>query len=411
MKIHDKIRAVILSNLVATKHQTIGIEEECILYTKENHRLPVNLGDEFSAIDLLAVMNETVGRNGVYSLEPGGQLEWSSPPYQDLNTLFTAINKHKEALTEVVKANDLKIINYSVEPNYNPNDIELINQLKYRLMNANMEQNGTMGKWMMRNTTSIQINFDITNERDLEDMTFVADCLQPVATYIFANSPFRNGQPTGLENTRSMIWENTDNSRCRNLIDHGIESPERIIDNYIDYIMSVPGIFELDHNGIITSTNQTLGERLIGLESLGQLRTEDIQAALHQIFTNVRLKNLVEVRGSDHPPMGYEMAPVAFWTSILTVDSIRDELLSVVKNWAVEDRHKFNKASLILDDSQIGPDGKTYSHWNQWVGDLAISGLKERGLDEEKFFDSFFEIIMEKGPFGLQAQCNHGKQI
>ena len=407
MEIHDKIRSFILSNLVHTEHQTIGMEEECILYTKENHRLPVNPGDEFSATDLLAIMNENVGRNGVYSLEPGGQLEWSSPPYRDLNTLFTAIGKHKQALTEVVNANDLKIINYSVEPNYAPDDIDLINQLKYQLMNANMEQNGTMGKWMMRHTTSIQVNFDITSESDLEDMTFVADCLQPVSAYLFANSPFRNGQPTGLENTRSVIWENTDNSRCRNLINHGIESPERMIDQYIDYIMGVPGIFELDHNGIIVSTNQTLGERLIGLENLGKLRTEDIQAALHQIFTNVRLKNLVEVRGSDRPPMGYEMAPVAFWTSILTVESIRDELLSVVKNWTVEDRHKFNKASLVLDDSKIGPDGKTYSKWNQWVGDLALAGLKERSLDEEKFFDLFFEIVMEKGPFGFQAQFNY----
>jgi glutamate--cysteine ligase len=294
-----------------------------------------------------------------------------------------------------------------VEPNYAPDDIELINLPKYQLMNANMEQNGTMGKWMMRNTTSIQINFDITSERDLEDMTFVADCLQPVSAYLFANSPFRNGQPTGLENTRSVIWENTDNSRCRNLINHGIESPERMIDQYIDYIMGVPGIFELDHNEIIVSTNQTLGERLIGLENLGKLRTEDIQAALHQIFTNVRLKNLVEVRGSDRPPLGYEMAPVAFWTAILTVKSIRDELLSVVRNWTVEDRHKFNKASLVLDDSHIGPNGKTYSEWNKLVGDLALAGLKERGLEEEKFFDSFFEIVMEKGPFGLQAQFNY----
>ena len=407
MEVHDKIRSFILSNLVHTEHQTIGMEEESILYTKKNQRLPVNPGNEFSATDLLAIMNENVGRNGIYSLEPGGQLEWSSPPCRDLNTLFTAFGKHKQALTAVVNANDLKIINYSVEPNYAPDDIELINLPKYQLMNANMEQNGTMGKWMMRNTTSIQINFDITSESDLEDMIFVADCLQPVSAYLFANSPFRNGQPTGLENTRSVIWENTDNSRCRNLIDHGIESPERMIDQYIDYIMDVPGIFELNHNGIIVNTNQTLGERLIELENLGEIRAEDIQVALHQIFTNVRLKNLVEVRGSDRPPLGYEMAPVAFWTSILTVKSVRDELLSVVRNWTIEDRHKFNKVSLVLDDSQIGPNGKTYSEWNKLVGDLALAGLKERGLEEEKFFDSFFEIVMEKGPFGLQAQFNY----
>ena len=271
-------------------------------------------------------------------------------------------------------------------------------------MHVNMEQNGTLGKWMMRNTASVQINFDVTGERELEDMTFTADCLQPVCAYLFANSPFRNGKPTGTENIRNVIWENTDNHRCRNLIDHGIESPEKIIDRYIDYIMTVPGIFELDDNGTIVRTDQTLGERLMSLENTGALRTEDNQAALHQIFTNVRLKDLVEIRGADRPPMGYEMAPVAFWTGVLTAESVRDELLSVVKNWTVEERHQFNKASLILDDAQMGPNGKTYREWNQWAGDLALDGLKERDLGEEKFFEEFFTIVMSKGPFSLQAQ-------
>ena len=404
MNLQDKIRSFILSNFVPSDVRTVGMEEECFIYTTDNRRLPVNPCDEFSASDLLSIMNENVGNNGIYSLEPGGQLEWSSPPYRNLNTLFSALAKHKQALMKVVGTNDLKIINYGVEPNFTPDDIDLIDQLKYQLMHVNMEQNGTLGKWMMRNTASVQINFDVTGERDLEDMTFTADCLQPVCAYLFANSPFRNGKPTGTENIRNVIWENTDNHRCRNLIDHGIESPEKIIDRYIDYIMTVPGIFELDDNGTIVRTDQTLGERLMSLENTGALRTEDIQAALHQIFTNVRLKDLVEVRGADRPPMGYEMAPVAFWTGVLTAESVRDELLSVVKNWTVEERHQFNKASLILDDAQMGPNGKTYREWNQWAGDLALNGLKERDLGEEKFFEEFFAIVMSKGPFSLQAQ-------
>ena len=404
MNLQDKIRSFILSNFVPSDVRTVGMEEECFIYTTDNRRLPVNPCDEFSASDLLSIMNENVGNNGIYSLEPGGQLEWSSPPYRNLYTLFSALAKHKQALMKVVGTNDLKIINYGVEPNFTPDDIDLIDQLKYQLMHVNMEQNGTLGKWMMRNTASVQINFDVTGERDLEDMTFTADCLQPVCAYLFANSPFRNGKPTGTENIRNVIWENTDNHRCRNLIDHGIESPEKIIDRYIDYIMTVPGIFELDDNGTIVRTDQTLGERLMSLENTGALRTEDIQAALHQIFTNVRLKDLVEVRGADRPPMGYEMAPVAFWTGVLTAESVRDELLSVVKNWTVEERHQFNKASLILDDAKMGPNGKTYREWNQWAGDLALNGLKERDLGEEKFFEEFFTIVMSKGPFSLQAQ-------
>ena len=404
MNLQDTIRSFILSNFVPSDVRTVGMEEECFIYTTDNRRLPVNPCDEFSASDLLSIMNENVGNNGIYSLEPGGQLEWSSPPYRNLYTLFSALAKHKQALMKVVGTNDLKIINYGVEPNFTPDDIDLIDQLKYQLMHVTMEQNGTLGKWMMRNPASVQINFDVTGERDLEDMTFTADCLQPVCAYLFANSPFRNGKPTGTENIRNVIWENTDNHRCRNLIDHGIESPEKIIDRYIDYIMTVPGIFELDDNGTIVRTDQTLGERLMSLENTGALRTEDIQAALHQIFTNVRLKDLVEVRGADRPPMGYEMAPVAFWTGVLTAESVRDELLSVVKNWTVEERRQFNKASLILDDAQMGPNGKTYREWNQWAGDLALDGLKERDLGEEKFFEEFFAIVMSKGPFSLQAQ-------
>jgi len=102
--------------------------------------------------------------------------------------------------------------------------------------------------------------------------------------------------------------------------------------------------------------------------------------------------------------MLYEMAPVAFWTGVVTVESVRDEILSVVKNWSIEERHSFNTASLILDDTQLGPQGKTYREWNQWAGDLALAGLKERSWGEETFFEEFFEIVMDKGPFGLQKQ-------
>ena len=141
------------------------------------------------------------------------------------------------------------------------------------------------------------------------------------------------------------------------------------------------------------------------METRGELRTEDIQAALHQIFTNVRLKHLVEVRGADRPPQGYEMAPVAFWTGVLTSETVRDEILSVVKNWSVEERHQFNKAALVLDDTQKGPQGKSYREWNQWAGNFALAGLKERGWREEKFFEEFFETVMKNGPFDLQTQA------
>ena len=404
MILQDKIRKHILSKTVSTNNRTIGMEEECILYTNDGRRLPVNPCDEFSAIDLIQIMNEQIGNNGLYTLEPGGQLEWSSPPFKDLNHLYASLKKHKELLGNIIETYSLDIVSFGIEPNYSPEDIDLINQLKYQLMDTNMERNGTMGKWMMRNSASIQINFDIVNEKDLEEMVFVADCLHPICAYIFSNSPRQRGKTVGVKNLRNIVWENTDSLRCRNLIDHGINCPEQLLDQFIDYMLMVPGIFQLDAVGDIVATDQTLGSRLQKLEQSGKIRDEDIKTALHQIFTNVRLKDLVEVRGSDRTPIGYEMAPVAFWTGILTVNSVRDQILSVVKNWTIEERNDFNKAALILDDEQIGPNGDTYREWNMWAGDLAIAGLQERGLREERFFNEFFSIVKSQGPFSLQSQ-------
>jgi len=403
MSLKHKIRSIILSRLVHHQDRTIGMEEECFIYTADGKRLPVNPCDEFSATDLLSIMNEHVGRNGVYSLEPGGQLEWSSPPFQNLNTLFSVFGKHKQALDEVIKANDLRIVRFGVDPYFDPKDIGLIDQLKYQLMDANMQAKGTMGQWMMRNTTSVQINYDVTSEQDLEEITFVADCLQPVSAYLFSNSPMQHGEPVGNKNLRNIIWENTDNDRCRNLIDHGITSRDGIIDQFIDYVMTVPGIFELDESGKIVPSMKTMEQRLTELELSNQLRVEDIQAALHQIFTNVRLKDLVEIRGADRPPSGYELAPVAFWTGLLLGPNVRQTILEVVSEWTLEERHRFNQASFVLDDSQIGPQGKPYRYWNQWAGELALDGLKERNMDEEHLFDSFFKIVMENGPFALSS--------
>jgi len=404
VNLNKKIESYILSNTVLACERKIGIEEECIIYNQNNYRIPVNYCREFSAMDLLKIMNNNVGENGSYSLEPGGQLEWSSPPFNNLHDLASSQKEHRQLLQDAVKDNNLKIIYYGVEPNYSPHEIDLINQLKYQLMDKNMQKNGTLGQWMMRNTASIQINFDIINKKDLEEMVFIADCLYPIAAYIFANSPKQKKRAAGSKNLRQIIWDNTDNNRCRNLIDHGIQSNINLLENYINYVLTVPGIFKLDSHGEIVGTRKTIGEHLKYLMLSKTMREKDIKAALHQIFTNVRLKNLVEVRGADRSPSGYEMAPVAFWTGLLTEKTYRDKILSTVNQWSVKERNLFNKLSFVLDENQIGPQNKTYREWNKWFGELALLGLEGRGLGEEKFFNDYFKNVMFNGPFSLQEQ-------
>ena len=406
MNIKDKVRAIILSRTKHKKNRMIGIELESILHTSDNKRLPVNKGAHFAAVDLLTILNKNNSDNGVYSLEPGGQLEWSSPPFYDLNDLQKAVQDQYSLLDRILLDYKLKLIDYGLEPIYKPEEVELIHQKKYQLMDSNMTRNGKMGKWMMRNTASIQVNLDTINARDMEEMVFVADCIHPVASYLFANCPYKENKQTGTQNIRNFIWEETDISRCRNLFDHGIFYSDGLIDKYIEYIMTVPNIFQLDRHGNISESGKNIGSRFDYLEEADGLHEQDIHTALHQIFTNVRLKNLVEVRGADRTPRGFEMAPVAFWVGLLMDKKIRAELSDVLMGWSKEDRKLFNHCALELDLNQKGPQGRSYGDWIHMVSGYSLEGLKNRHLKEEGLFESFFNLIMQSGPFSLQVQEN-----
>ena len=404
MGVDNRIFSLILSQIVDHQYRKIGMEEECIIYTKDLDRLPVNPTTQYSATDLLNEMNLLTDQNGIYSLEPGGQLEWSSPPYENLNDLSIAQLRHRKLLDDVTDHRDLIVLHWGLEPILSPDDIDLIHQSKYQLMNDHMEKVNTHGKWMMRNTASIQVNIDITGKQDAEKMGFLADCLHPVCAYLFANSPFYKNEPAGTKNIRNIIWEQTDNHRCRNLVDHGISSPNDFIKNYIDYMMDIPGIFQLNAKNVLENTDGALGDRLEYLYANGKIRNADIQLALHQVFTNVRYKHLVEVRGADRPPLGHELAPIAFWTGLLTTDKTREKALDVVKQWSSQERASWNKSALNLDSSQIGPNGESFEYWNKWAGELALEGLAERGKNEESHFKPFFESVLSDGPFSLQVQ-------
>ncbi len=404
MTYKKKIKDIILSKLVKPEHKSVGLEIESIIYTKNDKRLPVNSKKELSAVNVLDLMNNLIEKNGDYSLEPGGQVEWSSRPYVDLNDLNNAIKVHKNNFAKVLSKNNLKEITYGVDPFYRPDEVDLIKQKKYELMNKHMETSGTMGKWMMRCTASIQVNFDFSSYLEMEEMVYVADTIHPVASYLFSNSPFQNGEKTGKKNIRSLIWENTDNLRCKNLFDHGIVSPTGLMDNYVKYVCGVPGMFQLDRKKRIQDTKQKFGDRIEILHKNGRLDDYDLKAVLHQIFTNVRIKNLVEVRGADRTPDSYEIAPAAFWTGILTDEKTRENILKILKNWTVEDRKIFNKCSSVLDRKQMAPQNKSFGEWVDIIGHTAIEGLKNRNRDEVHLFKNFFEQVKQKGPFGIQNQ-------
>lgn len=417
MNLTERIESVILSNLQPSEERKIGIECECFFYDSDQRRIPVNPTNRFSATDFLNEMIDLQSNDEIkagYSLEPGGQLEWASPPMKTLHEINTQFMQHKARVSEIVKREKLKIIDYSLEPLYTPTEIELIDNEKYRLMDKMFTETGKFGQWMMRNTTSIQINIDFSSRQEAERMAYIADCLTPLAAILFANSPFWKGKPSGKENPRYKIWNNTDNSRCGDLLDHAITNPEDLIRKYAQYIQSVPAIFIEDEKRNVISYKDTLGSWLNELAKQHKLTDEHIQIALHQIFTHVRFKNVLEIRGSDRPPSGFEFAPVAFWTGLLLDDETQNDIFAIVNEWTLENRKKLNLSAYKLDLTQEGPNNNSIGKWIDIICELALKGLTRRSkvysMENEKIFlEEYLDIFHKRGILSLYIQKMHKK--
>lgn len=412
MNLTDRIAAFILSRTATPNERRIGVEIECIFYNQSFRRLPVNPTDSFSATDflhdLLQEVDVSVCPEG-YSLEPGGQLEWASPPVNDLHTLNQCFQNHLSRLERICREHHLWHLDFSLEPLYQPDDIDLIDQEKYRLMHHRFQHTGSHGPWMMRNTTSVQVNIDLLSREDAEIMAFLSDTLQPFAALLFANSPFMSGKPVGKRNLRAWVWDHTDPSRCGQLMDHGIYTPQGLLTRFSEYVQTVPAIFVLRDEQDVMDYGGTLGAWLTSVEKRRALRETDYLAALHQLFTHTRFKTVLEVRGADRPPLGFELAPVAFSIGLLTAEDTRHKILERVSRWEREERKNLYESITTLDLEQIGPAGRSLMSWLEELTALALEGLAERSRklkikDESVFLEPYLEFFFSRGIPALVTQ-------
>ncbi len=415
MNLTERIESVILSNLQPSEERKIGIECECFFYDSNQQRIPVNPTDKFSATDLLNEMIALQSDDAIkasYSLEPGGQIEWASPPMKSLYEINNNYVQNKARVIEITKRENLKYVDYSLDPLYQPSEIELLKLKKYRLMDRLFVETGTLGQWMMRNTSSIQVNIDFSSREEAEKMAYIADCLTPIASILFANSPFWKGRPSGKENLRYKIWNNTDNSRCGNLMDHGMRAPHGLINKYAQYIQSIPAIFIEDEEENIKFYKGTLGVWLNELLDQDKLTDAQIQLALHQNFTHVRFKNVLEIRGSDRPPSCFELAPAAFWIGLLLENDTQKEILNIVEKWTLEERKKLNLGAYKLDLTQEGPDNKSIREWINIICKMSLQGLGRRSKkynNEKSFLEKYLDIFNERGIPALYTQELYAK--
>lgn len=334
------------------------------------------------------------------SLEPGGQLELSGAPLENIHQTCDEIGTHLEDVRNIARPLGIRFLGLGASPVWSLNDTPIMPKGRYRIMMDYMDRVGRLGRQMMFRTCTVQSNFDYFSEADMVLKFRVALALQPLGTALFANSPFIDARPNGFLSYRSHVWTDTDPDRTGMLpfvFDDGFG-----FESYTDYAMDVPMYFVRRSGSYLNAAGLSFRDFLNGnLNILEGERPaiEDWSDHLSTIFPEVRLKKFLEMRGSDTGPKKRLCAFSAFWTGILYSQSSLNAAWDLVKSWTSADREMMRLGSALLGLQTKVPDGRTFQEFATEVLTISRDGLKRRekksssGEDETGYLSALDEII------------------
>ena len=278
---------------------------------------------------------------GAISLEPGGQFELSGAPVATVHRTCSELMAHLAQLREVAEPLGIGFLGIGMTPNWSRSEMPTMPKGRYRIMTAYMPKVGRLGLDMMYRTCTVQANLDFSSEADMVKKLRVSLALQPVATALFANSPFTEGKPNGFLSFRSEIWRDTDPDRS-GMLPWAFE-PGMGYERWADYALGVPMYFVKRGDRYIDVAGRSFRELLAGKlpELPGERATvSDWANHLSTIFPEVRLKRYLEMRGSDGGPWGRLPSLSAYWVGLLYDDDCLDAAWDIVKGWTAEERQR-----------------------------------------------------------------------
>ncbi|MFL9824474.1 glutamate--cysteine ligase [Rhodoplanes sp. SY1] len=343
-----------------------------------------------------------VTQGGAISLEPGGQFELSGAPEPTIHQTCSELQAHLAQLREVAAPLGIGFLGLGMAPTWTRTEIAVMPKGRYRIMTSYMPKVGRLGLDMMYRTCTVQTNLDFASEADMVKKLRVSLALQPVATALFANSPFTEGKPNGFLSFRSEIWRDTDADRS-GMLPWAFE-PGMGYERWVDYALDVPMYFVKRGDRYIDVAGQSFRDLLAGrLDALpGERATlSDWANHISTIFPEVRLKRYLEMRGSDAVPWRSLPALPAFWVGLLYDDANLDACWEIVKGWTAEERQSLrDQVPRLGFEATIA--GRTILELARETVALARAGLARRekqdwmGRDETRFLAPL-EDIVERG--------------
>jgi glutamate--cysteine ligase len=385
----------------------IGVEHEKFIFEKKNLKR-INYNKIKKVFGVLKnkgwkpvyEKDKVVGlkrNNQKITTEPGFQYELSGAPFDNIHSVCSENSTHFNELREIFSSIGITTSSIAYDPFNKLNEIPKSPKERYKIMTSEMPKGGELSLDMMYKTAGIQINYDYISEEDFEKKFKVSNYLAPLTIALFANSPFNENKLSGFLSYRGKVWQKTNRGGIMPI------SFEKVnFEKYIDHVINYPILF-LKKNGIYHSPNgQTFGDYLNG--DLGYLKgekptLEDFENHLGTIFTEVRVKQIIELRSLDTCNFGCICNGPSFFTGLIY--GSLDESYEIIKNWKKEDvMEAYLNAPKKGLNTLLG--NKKLIDWGKIFLDLSKKGLEKRnklnksGKNETIYLKHIEEIIKNK---------------
>ncbi|WP_274630027.1 glutamate--cysteine ligase [Arvimicrobium flavum] len=337
---------------------------------------------------------------GAISLEPGGQFELSGAPVETIHQTCREGNAHLAQLREIAEPLGIRFLGLGGSPKWTLAETPQMPKSRYEIMTRYMPKVGSHGLDMMYRTCTIQVNLDFESEADMRRKMQVSLKLQPLATALFANSPFTEGRPNGWQSWRGEIWRDTDNQRSG--LKEFCFSPEFGFADYVEWALDVPMYFVIRDGRYHDMTHMTFRQFMDGKARNevpnGVATMGDWANHLSTLFPDVRLKRFLEMRGADGGPWRRICALPAFWVGLLYDATALDAAEALTADWSFEEVREMRDA---VPTQAIATRFRNRDLRELGRDVLAISraGLKARarknrdGYDETSFLNTLDEVV------------------
>jgi glutamate--cysteine ligase len=333
------------------------------------------------------------------SLEPGGQFELSGAPLKTVHQTCNEVNTHLEQVREVAGEIGAGVIGLGFAPTWAMDDTHQMPKGRYKIMRRYMPKVGGYGHEMMFRTCTVQVNLDFGSEADMVKKFRVGLALQPVASALFANSPFREGKPNGFLSYRSQVWTDVDNDRAGMLpwvFEDGMS-----FERYVDYVLGVPMYFVYRDGRYIDVAGRSfrdfLARKIPEVQDI-EPTMADWADHLTTIFPEVRLKRFLEMRGADGGSWRRICGLPALWTGIYYDQTALDAAWDLVKDWTAEERQSMRSTVPVLG---FRTPFRKCTVWDlaHRMLEISAAGLRSRaaedsaGMTEDGFLNPLRELV------------------